>query len=104
MIKFSQTLENWQTDLFSQSLKKDIAGLKTGILPLQQATTQGGIVNDDHLTTTVLSHYKKENSIIISIGIFFTEIIPSCSCGYAPMGINANTTFKLRHNDHNPDI
>jgi hypothetical protein len=108
MTKLIQTLNNWDTDSFSQTLKDEIKTIKADDLPLLKSTTQGGIVNTEKSGITILRKTETLNNIIVYIGMFFTEIVPSCSCGDDPMEannyceieikinkLNANTTFKL---------
>ena len=54
MPNFSESLSAWNTDSFSPTLKSEIENLPPGALPLQEGTTQGGIVDDTGITATVI--------------------------------------------------
>ncbi len=98
MTKLTQTLQHWDTELFNQCLKLEIKTIESGVIPLQKATTQGGIVNESNLGITVLSHKENTNTINVHIGLFFTEIVPSCSCGDEPLEINNYCELELSIN------
>jgi len=117
MIIFQQALTDWQSPLFEKSLKHEISNINPDYLPLQNATTQGGLVDATNISITILRHHEKNNSLIINIGLFFTEIVPSCNCDEEPLEANtyceikitinksnAKTTFTLLESSHEPDI
>ncbi|MDH5436257.1 MAG: glucosamine--fructose-6-phosphate aminotransferase [Gammaproteobacteria bacterium] len=85
MPEFHNALRAWSTDAFSRQLKLEIEALCTGALPLAQATTQGGKIDDSNITATVLSFTAQENIIQAKAGIFFTEIIGGCNCDDDPV-------------------
>lgn len=83
------SLQSWNTDSFSHNLKNEIESLSSGLLPLEKGTTQGGMIDDGHITVTVLTFSEGENSIQAKLGVFFTEIVICCGCGDDPMETNA---------------
>jgi len=88
MIKLPQSVKYWKTDLFNQTLKSEIAKINSTDLLIQNACTQGGVFKENSLSITVLAHDEDTNTIFIKIGLFFSEIVPSCSCGDDPLEIN----------------
>ena len=89
MIKFSDSLRDWQTNAFSNSFKRDIQGLPSGALPLQARGMQNGLVDDSDLSLTILQTIETEDTLKTKAGIFFSEIIGGCSCGDDPATENA---------------
>jgi len=88
MPKFPNSLQAWGTDDFPRTLKNEIETMDTGILPLQAATTRGGLVDDADITAVVLKSTEEGQFIHVGVGIFFTEITAACSCGEEPDAIN----------------
>lgn len=83
------SLRDWNSGAFSQTMKRELEGLQAGTLPLDQCLTQGGWVDDREITVTVLHVSDDDASIRVKIGIFFSEIIAGCSCGDEPFSQNA---------------
>ncbi len=96
MPKFINALKNWNTEQFSQTLKHEIEALEPGSLPLYKGLTQGGQVDDDNITATVMSTIDDENVIQAKVGVFFTEIVGGCSCGDDPMSQNVYCEMQFR--------
>ena len=89
MTALPNALHHWKTEAFAQTLKAEIEGLKSAALPLEKALTQGGVVEDSDISVAVITTAEDEKVIEVKIGVFFTEIVAGCSCGDAPMSINA---------------
>ena len=89
MPKLANSLRDWPSAAFAQTLKEEIGALEAGTLPLQKGVSQGGYVDDSHLTCTVLRVADDERAIRARVGVFFTEIVASCGCGAEPMPQNA---------------
>ena len=84
-MQLTNVLKHWGTDLFDRTLKAELENLTTGALPLQQATSQGGIVDDSNISALILSSKEHDNEIRIRTGVFFTEIIAGCNCNDPPI-------------------
>ena len=95
MPEFTQCLHDWDTDTFSQTLKYELEHLPSGSLPLEKGTAQGGMVDDSHITATILSFNENATAIQARAGIFFTEILINCGCGYDPMPINTYCEMQI---------
>ena len=95
MIKLLSSLNAWHSAAFPQALKAELEQLATGSLPLDKAVTQGGYVDDSHITATVLSAEENSQVIHARAGIFFTEIVINCGCGDEPMEINAYCELQI---------
>ena len=96
MPKFTHSLHAWPSASFFQALKNDLEQLQPGTLPLHKAVTQGGYVDDRHITATVLHADEDEGAIHARAGIFFTEIVINCGCGDDPMETNAYCEMRIR--------
>lgn len=95
MPKLVQSLHDWQSAAFLQTLKDEIGRLEPGSLPLQAGVSQGGYADDGNITATVLSAVEDEKAIHVRAGIFFTEIVGSCGCGAEPMAQNAYCEIRI---------
>jgi len=84
MTQLTQSLRQWGQPDFEQALKKELQQLDTNQLPLQQAVTEGGLVEDSPIEATIIRSEDNDTHIKVKAGIFFTEMVPSCSCGDEP--------------------
>jgi hypothetical protein len=95
MPKFVNSLRDWNTDVFPRTLKHELEHLPAGMLPLDKGVAQGGMVDDNKITATVLSFNENTAAIQAKVGIFFTEIIINCGCGDDPMPTNAYCEIQI---------
>jgi hypothetical protein len=86
--RLAGSLYAWGSDSFASALSAEIRNLPSGELPLTEATSQGGYVDDSNLEITVFHVGEDEHSIRANIGAFFTEIVICCGCGDEPMQTN----------------
>jgi len=91
----SNSLLAWGSAEFFQTLKYELEQLQPGTLPLHQAVTQGGYVDDGQITATILSADEDDQGIHTRAGIFFTEIVINCGCGDDPMETNAYCEMRI---------
>jgi hypothetical protein len=89
MTQFVKSLKEWNSDTFKQSLKHEIENLDAGTLPLEHGISQGGNIDDNNITATVLNVTDETSIINSKIGIFFTEVVGGCNCNDDPVEINA---------------
>ena len=108
MLTLNKSLDSWGSKNFTKTLKAELESLAKGTLPLQLATTQGGIVDDSNISALINHCSEDEASIQIKVGIFFNEIVAGCNCDDDPASdntycellvsidkISAETTFTL---------
>ena len=69
------------TDDLQSRLKCVLEALPIDALPLIKCTTQGGFVDDQPITVSVLRMTDSATTLEAKVGIFFTEAIGGCSCG-----------------------
>lgn len=96
MPRFPKSLHAWKSAAFAQTLKHEIQGLESGVLPLDKSVAQGGYVDDSNLSATVLGVTDDECAIHAHIGVFFTEVVASCGCGVEPMPTHAYCEMQVR--------
>ena len=88
MTRFTESLRHWGTESFSKTLKQEVEALEPGVLPLNLATTQGGIVDDSNICALINQVTDNTSDIQIKAGIFFNEIIAGCNCNDDPVSDN----------------
>lgn len=77
-----ESLRAWGSEIFAQTLKREIERLPFGVLPLAEAASSN--VHDSPITVSVLRVEEGEGEIRAKVGVFFAEILTGCSCGYEP--------------------
>lgn len=88
MLTFTDSLKTWGTKDFSKTLKQELESLEKGVLPLNSATTQGGLVDDANISALINHCSENESSLQIKVGIFFNEIVAGCNCDDDPAADN----------------
>lgn len=83
-MNLSHILDLVGQDSFKESLKKEIASIDPGQLPLQQGLAHSSYVSKAPFSPVILSIKNNESSLIIKTGIFYTGIIAGCSCADDP--------------------
>ncbi len=89
MTRLNLSLNDCGSGLFARQLKRELEHLQPGTLPLEQATTQGGQVDDGNISATVVEVREDGGVVHARVGIFFNEIVGGCSCGDEPLSVNA---------------
>jgi hypothetical protein len=87
MISLPQSLRAWKTERFAQTLKAEIEALGADTLPLRDASTHSGVVDDASRSISVLSSVDDDVTIQARVGVFFNEILAGCNCSEDPMPI-----------------
>ena len=103
MPQFTIPLSKWNTDLFNASLKNEIQNLKSGVLPLHLATTQGGMVDDSNISASIISSSENDDCIQAKVGVFFNEIIGGCNCHDDPVSENTYCEIHVSINKQTAD-
>jgi len=89
LIQLENILEHLNNPQFPHAIKQTLENLPAGSLPLEKATTQGGMIDDNKISVGILN-YKKDGPIIqVKFSVFFTEIIGGCNCHDDPVEANA---------------
>lgn len=98
MTRLKLPLNDCQSGLFARQLKHELEHLQAGTLPLEQATTQGGQVDDSNISANVIEVREDGGWIRARVGIFFNEIVGGCSCGDDPLSVNAYCQIQVSIN------
>lgn len=93
MMRFVDSLAAWGTPDFNEVLKRDIAGLDVALLPLQQGLSQSSFTHGENRTVMILNASDAADVIRAKAGIFYTGIIPGCSCADDPTPMNEITEY-----------
>ncbi len=72
-----------------------LSELPARILPLQQATTQGGLVKPRSMEITVLNTHRAGRKWIGRIGVFFIEVVGGCNCHDDPVEANGYCVIEV---------
>lgn len=94
-MRLTGTLQAWGTPEFEQTLKAELTEQGGEALPLERATTQGGMVDASKLAFTVISSRENSEALIIRVGVFFTEIVICCGCGDDPFETNGYGVLEM---------
>ena len=89
MTRLKLSLNDCRSGLFARQLKYELEHLQPGTLPLEQATTQGGQVDDSNIAANVIEVREHGDWVCARVGIFFNEVVGGCSCGDDPLSVNA---------------
>ena len=92
----ANTLRKWPHGSWKSVLKSEIESLPSGSLPLEEAVTRCGIVDDNDISVTVINTSQNSTSIKARVGVFFTEIVAGCVCGEDPTAENAYCELLVR--------
>jgi len=81
MPRLPQSVMAWGGPAFVSRLKSEIEALPARCLPLDAATTQGGRLDGERITVTLLQAEDAGDAIHARVGVLFTELVGGCSCG-----------------------
>ena len=93
MIQLTQALSAWGSPTFDGILKQEIARLGAGDLPLQQGLSVSSHALDDKLDVMIISVAEETGLLRVKAGIFYSGIIPGCSCADDPTPIGENSEY-----------
>lgn len=93
MLSFPNSIKSWQTDDFKQVLKQEIESLNPLDLPLQLGVSQTSYALDLPVTAIINGFEQLENQIIARVGIFFSGLIPGCSCNNDPTPVEPQQEY-----------
>jgi hypothetical protein len=95
MTRLNVSLSDCHPDRFARQLKVALEHLPPGTLPLAQATTQGGLVDDSDISVTVVAVHDDGDFIRARVMVFFSEIVGGCSCGDDPLSSTAQGELEV---------
>ncbi len=83
-MQLSKSLNAWNTPAFGEILKQEIQSLHGKLLPLQQGLSHSSYACEDNFSVVILGVSDGDTSICVKSGIFYTGLIPGCSCADDP--------------------
>jgi hypothetical protein len=93
IIRLSKALKAWATPAFKQVLKDEIEQLDAILLRLQQGLSQTSYACDDNISVMIIGVSEESGFIRVKAGIFFTGMIPGCSCADDPSPVNEHIEY-----------
>jgi len=69
--RLPNSLRDWGSVAFAETLKDELQDLKPGTLPLLRCVTQGGLPNERDLKSMLLGTDETQQSILARVGVFF---------------------------------
>lgn len=83
-MQLSKSLSAWNTPDFEEIVKQEIQSLDGKLLPLQQGLSHSSYASEENFSAVVLGVSDGEVSIRVKTGVFYTGLIPGCSCADDP--------------------
>lgn len=93
MIRLTKSLNAWGTPDFEGILKAEIEQLGAEQLPLQQGLSTSSYALDDKLNVRIISVSEEAGFIHAKVGIFYSGIIPGCSCADDPTPVDEQVEY-----------
>jgi hypothetical protein len=91
--RLEATLRAWNTPEFGATLKREVAGLGSRLLPLQQAVSTTSVALDTPVTVVLHEATETTNAVIARIGVFFEGVVTGCSCADDPNPIEPQNEY-----------
>ena len=93
MMQFTSALNAWETPAFEAALKREIEQLDVELLPLQQGLSQSSYTSGANRSVLILEITVGAEFIRVKTGIFYSGIIPGCSCADDPTPMSEITEY-----------
>ena len=84
MIRLTRSLAAWGSPVFADILKKEVARLDAGQLPLQEGLSSSSYAIDSKLDVMIIGVTEEDGFIRVKAGVFYAGIIAGCSCADDP--------------------
>ena len=88
MMQLDRVLNAWGKPAFRDILKEELEQLTVEQLPLQQGLSQSSYACDDNIRVVIISVSEASGVIRATAEIFYTGIIPCCSCADDPAPVD----------------
>lgn len=93
MIELASSLKAWNTPAFADVFKREVSSLDTKSLPLQQGLKYSSVALADKLSVSILKTSETDDSIFARAALFYTGIIPGCSCADDPTPVDETNEY-----------
>ena len=84
MFNLPQSLKAWNSEDFNATIIRELRGLDSNLLPLQQGLQYSSYVIADRLAVIVLSTQENPLEITVKAGLIYNGVIAGCSCSDDP--------------------
>lgn len=84
MARLLKSIEAWGTPVFENVLKHELEQLDVSTLPLQQGLEHSSYAVESGIQAMIISVREESGYLRVKSGIFYTGIIPGCSCADDP--------------------
>jgi hypothetical protein len=88
MMQLHRVLDAWGTSAFRGILKAELEQLTVEQLLLQQGLSQSSYACDDNIKVVIISVSEASGVIHATAEIFYTGMIPGCSCADDPTPVD----------------
>lgn len=88
MIQLRKSLRAWNSPDFVNVLKEEVESLNVVELPLQQCLSQSSYATENDFHVIVISTSDDSEFVRTKIGIFYSGLIPGCSCENDPTPVS----------------
>ena len=96
MPKLTDSLRDWNSERFAQTLKREVEALGVDDLPLIWGISHGGVPDDTQpISVSILGLGEEADNIQVNLGVYFTETLAGCTCGEEPISMNAYCEMHL---------
>ena len=92
-MNLTSALTAWGSPDFETILKQEIAQMDVDLLPLQQALSQSSYTDGADRSVLIISVTDAATFIRAKTGIFYSGIIPGCSCADDPTPMSSLTEY-----------
>ena len=92
-MQLDTVLDAWGTPAFETILKREITRMDVEELPLQRALSQSSYTDGADRKVLIMSVTEGATFIRAKTGIFYSGIIPGCSCADDPTPMSSLTEY-----------
>ena len=92
-IRLPRAIEAWGRADFTETLAREIEGLDSGRLPLQQGLTTSSHVADSGFRLMILTVAEADRVARIRAGVFYAGVVAGCSCADDPTPVSENPEY-----------
>jgi hypothetical protein len=93
MIQLTESLKAWKTPAFKSILREELEGLDVAALPLQQGLAHSSYALEDKFQVMIISVTEDSDLIRAKTGIFYSGLIPGCSCADDPTPVTEYSEY-----------
>jgi hypothetical protein len=93
MMRFPKTLLAWDTPEFRAIFLAELTQFGPGVLPLQQGLEHSSYALEDDIRLVVVGMEQAGDAIHVQVGIFYTGLVPGCSCADDPTPVEPQNEY-----------